>query len=303
MRQTLTRRHQDWRSRAGMTFAATVVAALAFCTLVAADEPPIFKRDNLVAWCIVPFDGKHRTPAERAAMVKRLGFTKVAYDWRDNHVGSFEEEIRQYQKQGIEYFAFWGTHDKAFALFAKYDLHPQIWQTLPSPTAATQEERVAAAVKQMLPLAERTAKMKCKLGLYNHGGWGGEPDNLVAVCKRLREEHKAGHVGIVYNLHHGHDHIGDFAQVLARMQPYLLCLNLNGMSTRGPQILPLGAGEHDVTLLKAIRDSTYRGPIGIIGHTNDDVELRLQDNLDGLAWIIPQLDGKLAGPRPKYRTR
>ena len=39
---------------------------------------------------------------------------------------------------------------------------------------------------RLLPLVERTAKMKCKLGLYNHGGWGGEPENLVAVCELLR---------------------------------------------------------------------------------------------------------------------
>ena len=76
----------------------------------------------------------------------------------------------------------------------------------------------------------------------------------------------------------------------------------NGMNTAGPQILPLGAGEHDVRLLKVIADSGYRGPVGVIGHTADDVELRLRDNLDGLDWVLPQLDGKPAGPRPKYRT-
>ena len=137
----------------------------------------IFDRKNLVAWCIVPFDGKNRGPAERAAMVKRLGLSRVAYDWRDNHVPSFEEEILQYKKHGIEYFAFWATHDKAFELFVKHDLHPQIWQTAASPDGTTNAERVSQATKQLLPLVERTARMKCKLGLYNHGGWGGEPEN------------------------------------------------------------------------------------------------------------------------------
>ncbi len=239
-------------------------------------------------------------------MVKRLGLTRVAYDWRDNHVASFEDEIIEYKKHGIEYFAFWGEHPKAFELFAKYDLHPQVWQTAPSPDGPTTEARVAASVKQLLPLVRSTAKMKCKLGLYNHGGWGGEPDNLVAVCKALRDRHQANHVGIVYNLHHGHDHIHDFAKALAAMQPYLLCLNLNGMTTHGDKtgkkILPLGAGEHDAAMLKSIRDSKYDGPLGIIGHTNDDVEQRLQDNLDGLDWLLPQLDGRDPGPRPRYRT-
>jgi hypothetical protein len=283
-------------------FVAACLPSFGAAPLVA-QEPKVFARTNLVAWCIVPFDRKKRDPAQRAAMVKRLGFTKVAYDWRDNHVPSFEEEILQYRKNGIEYFAFWSTHDKAFELFEKYDLHPQFWQILGSPNAPTQEERVALVAKQMRPLVERTAKLKCKLGLYNHGGWGGEPENLVSVCTLLRDKYKAAHVGIVYNLHHGHEHIDDFETVLARMKPYLFCLNLNGMSAKGPKILPLGAGEADVRLLKIIADSGYSGPIGIIGHTEDDVELRLRDNLDGLDWILPQLSGKAPGPRPKYRTK
>lgn len=287
-----------------------LVLLLLICSFVCADEKPavkLFDRSNLVAWCIVPFDSKNRSPADRAEMVKKLGFTRVAYDWRDTHVASFEDEILQYKKHGLDYFAFWSTHEKAFELFAKHDLHPQIWQTAPSPPAGLDPDaRVAAAVKQLLPLIERTAKAGCKLGLYNHGGWGGEPENLVAVCKMLREKHDAKHVGIVYNLHHAHDRIRDFEVSLASMKPYLLCLNLNGMATAGDRIgqkiLPLGAGEHDVAMLKIIRDGGYNGPIGIIGHTNDDVEQRLQDNLDGLDWLLPQLDGKAAGAKPVYRT-
>ena len=53
---------------------------------------------------------------------------------------------------------------------------------------------------------------------------------------------------------------------------------------------------------RTIRDSGYRGPIGIIGHTQDDAEQRLQDNLDGLDWLIPQLTGKPPGPKPRPRT-
>lgn len=271
-----------------------------------AKKPGLFARDNLVAWCIVPFDSQNRGPAARAEMVKRLGLSRVAYDWRENHVPTFEEEILQYQKHGIEYFAFWSVHEEAFKLFEKYDLHPQIWQTAPSPAGESADVRVKAAAAQMLPLVERTRKLGCQLGLYNHGGWGGEPENLIAVCRYLREQHVAEHVGIVYNLHHGHGHIDDFAASLAAMRPYLLCLNLNGMTrdgeARGQKILPLGEGEFDVALLKIVRESGYAGPIGIIGHTQDDVELRLRDNLDGLDWLLPQLDGKPAGPKPRFRT-
>src|SRR5581483_1154547 len=237
---------------------------LAISTPITRAETPANLRDDaLVAWCIVPFDAKERGPAERAEMIKRLGLRRVAYDWRDKHVPSFEEEILQYKRHDIEYFAFWATHEEAFKLFEKHNLHPQIWQTLGSPAADTQEARVKAAASQMLPLVERTRKLGCKLGLYNHGGWGGEPDNLVAVCKLLRDQHNAGHVGIVYNMHHGHGHIDDFAAALDKMKPYLLCLNLNGMTRdgdrRGQQILPLGEGEFDVKLLQIIRKSGYDG--------------------------------------------
>jgi hypothetical protein len=268
--------------------------------------PDLFSRDNLVAWCIVPFDSKNRTPAERAEMVHRLGLRRVAYDWREQHVPTFEQEILEYQRHGIEYFAFWGNHESAFQLFEKHGLHPQVWQTAPSPGGETQEAKIAAAAEKLLPLVERTRQLGGQFGLYNHGGWGGEPENLVAVCRQLRDRHDAAHVGIVYNLHHGHAHIDDFAESLALMQPYLLCLNLNGMTPRGDEvgkkILPLGSGDADLKLLTILRDSGYAGPIGIIGHTQDDVEQRLQDNLDGLDWLLPQLSGHSPGPKPIPRT-
>ncbi|MBC8352298.1 MAG: heme-binding domain-containing protein [Planctomycetes bacterium] len=290
-------------------FCWTVLLAISSSSEIRAEatnERDNFARDRLVAWCIVPFDGKKRGPAERAAMLKDLGLRRVAYDWRAEHVATFEEEILEYKRHGLEYFAFWGLHDEAFRLFEKHGLHPQIWLMLSSPTADTQEEKVRQAAMQILPVVERTRKLGSKLGLYNHGGWHGEPANMVAVCEYLREHHDADHVGIVYNQHHAHEHIDDFADVLQLMKPYLLCLNLNGMTRdgeqRGQKILPLGEGEFDVLLLKAIRDSGYSGPIGIIGHTQDDVAERLQDNLDGLDWILPQLSGKPAGAKPKPRT-
>ena len=275
-------------------------------TFAAAAPADIFARSNLVAWCIVPFDSKKRGPAERAEMAAKLGFKHIAYDWRQEHVAEFETEILEYQKRGLGYFAFWAMHEEAFKLFTKHNLHPQIWMTVPSPAGATQAERVEKAAAQLLPAVQRAGKAGSQFGLYNHGGWGGEPESMVAICEFLRTKHGATHVGIIYNQHHGHDHVDRFAAALAAMKPHLLCLNLNGMTRdgekRGQKILPLGSGELDLSLLKLIRDSGYRGAIGIIGHTNDDVEQRLRDNLDGLDWLLPQLDGKPPGPKPKYRT-
>jgi sugar phosphate isomerase/epimerase len=264
---------------------------LLFPALVRGDEPlPLFAKSNLVAWCIVPFDAAARGPAARAEMIPRLGLSRVAYDWRDEHVGSFEEEIVQYQRHGIEFFAFWDWHPNFVPLVRKYAIHPQFWITNPSPEGATQAERVERAAAPLVARVRQTRELGCQLGLYNHGGWGGEPDNLIAVCRWLREHEQADHVGIVYNLHHGHEHIHDFAEVLSRLKPYLLCLNLNGMNDNAqPKILPLGEGQHDARLLRVIADSGYRGPLGILDHRPEtDAEQSLRQNLEGLARLVEQ---------------
>ncbi|MBO94668.1 MAG: hypothetical protein CMI32_07210 [Opitutales bacterium] len=270
-----------------------LVSSLATAIAAAkAERSQVWAKENLVAWCIVPFDAKKRGPAERAAMVAKLGIKKVAYDWRGEHVATFEEEILQYKKHDIEFFAFWSWHDAIEPLIKKHGIRPQIWRTLPSPKKDTQQEKVAAAAKAMLPLAEKTKSHGLKLGLYNHGGWGGEHANLVAVCQALR---KQGHeqVGIVYNFHHGHGQVEDFQKVLAAMKPYLLCLNLNGMSGKDQKfqkILPIGKGQNEQPMMQAIQDSGYQGPIGILGHVaSRDVEIVLKENLAGFHEIVGNL--------------
>ena len=273
------------------------VAALAQTTTPRSET--VLRQDNLVAWCIVPFDAKQRGPAERAEMVKRLGLSKVAYDWRNKHVAEFEEEILEYKKHDLEFFAFWSWHDAIEPLIKRYDIHPQIWRTAPSPPADTQSERIQEAAKKLLPLVEKTRGLGLKFGLYNHGGWGGEPRNLVAVCEYLRKEHAADHVGIVYNFHHGHGHVGDFSESLSRMKPYLLCLNLNGMADPAKvdtnqhehKIKPIGSGELEFEMIHTVLNSDYAGPIGILGHRAEvDAEVAVKANLDGLDayWLTIQ---------------
>ncbi len=53
----------------------------------------LFARDNLIAWCIVPFDSKKRSPEDRAAMLEKLGFKHFAYDWRGEHIPTFDAEV------------------------------------------------------------------------------------------------------------------------------------------------------------------------------------------------------------------
>ena len=250
----------------------------------------VFAKDNLVAWCIVPFDAKKRGPAERADMAKRLGFTKIAYDWRGEHVPTFEQEILEYKKRDIEFFAFWSWHDSFEPLIKKHGIKPQIWKTLGSPKGETQEAKVDAAAKSMLPLVKKCERLGLKLGLYNHGGWGGEPTNLVAVCIALGKQGYKN-IGIVYNFHHGHDHMNDFSESIAIMKPFLLCLNLNGMSAKSQKILPIGKGQNEASMMKTILKVGYEGPIGILGHVaSRDVEIVLKENLKGLRELTGKSD-------------
>lgn len=255
-----------------------------------------FAPSRLVAWCIVPFDAKNRSPAERSAMIKDLGMQRVAYDWRKEHVSSFEEEILQYKKHQIEFFAFWSWHDAFESLITKHKIKPQIWVMLRPPKQELPfKEQVASVSQSILPLAKKTQRLGLKLGLYNHGGWGGEPRNMVAVCEHLHQQ-QANHVGIVYNFHHGHEHIDDFASSLKLMKPYLHCLNLNGMAEPetvhglNNKILPIGSGVHETKMIQEVVRQDYDGPIGILDHRNEvDAKESLQQNLAGLAEIVDQM--------------
>lgn len=275
-----------------------------------ADEP-LFARSNLVAWCIVPFDSQKRGPEERAAMLDRLGIKQLAYDWRAEHISTFDDEIKTLKRHGIKLTAFWfpGSLDNdartILAALQQNDVHTQLWVTGgggPTKSEAEQRERIVAEANRIRPIAEEAAKIGCTVELYNHGGWFGEPENQIAVIEEL----KMPNVGIVYNLHHGHEHLSRFPQLLKKMLPYLHAFNLNGMMENDGggklKIVPLGQGVLDLELLKTVRDSGYRGPIGILNHTDEDAEARLRDNLEGLDWLVSQLEGKPAGAKPQPRS-
>jgi putative heme-binding domain-containing protein len=270
-----------------------------------------FRRDNLVAWCIVPFDDRERTPEERADMLVRLGLKKYAYDYRAQHVPTFDAEMRAIKARGIELTGWWfpaALNDEArliLSVLERNGVRTQLWVTgsgAPATSPEDQRAKVVAEAARIRPIAEAAARIGCTVGLYNHGGWFGEPENQVEIIRELGLKN----VGIVYNLHHGHDHLNRFPALLTLMKPHLYCLNLNGMveqgDRKGLKIMPLGEGDLDAGLLKAIRASGYTGPIGILNHTQANAEHRLLDNLDGLDWLLPQLAGRPAGPRPKLRT-
>jgi hypothetical protein len=306
-----------------MRFTASLAAAAAVLTASlptaaragGAASEPLFARSNLAAWCIVPFDAKKRGPEERAAMLERLGLTLFAYDYRAEHIPQFDAEMEALKRHGIQLLAWWfprvmnADAQHILDVLKRHRLRPQLWVTGGGElinNAAEQMARVAAEAARIQPIATAAAKIGCSLALYNHGGWFGEPENQIAIIERLRAD-GVTNIGLVYNQHHGHDQIDRFPELLQLMKPYLVALNLNGMVREGDRtgrkILPLAQGDLDLALLRAIRDSGWHGPIGILNHTDADAEARLLDNLEGLNWLLPQLDGAPPpGPRPVPRS-
>lgn len=255
----------------------------------------LFRQDNLVAWCIVPFDSQKRSPKQRAEMLRELSISKFAYDYRAEHVSSFEEEILCLKEKNIELSAWWFPGElneeakSILALLKKYQQKPQLWVMGGGNPRMTPDEAnafVESEVKRLRPIADAGAEAGCKLALYNHGGWFGIPENLVRLVKAIDRPN----VGIVYNMHHAHDELSRLPEVLDLLKPYLLCLNINGMQTDGEKIgkkiLIIGQGDQDPNMIRAILASGYSGPIGILNHTDEDARIRLQANMNGLRQVL-----------------
>ena len=248
-----------------------------------------------MAWCIVPFDSFNRPPLERAKMLSDLQFTKFAYDYRAEHVPTFEEEILALKKYNIELTAWWfpgSLNDEAkmtLALFEKHQVTPQLWVMGGGDVNMSKDDEdrfIESEVNRLRPIAEAGNRIGCSLALYNHGGWFGVPENMVRLVKAIDRPN----VGIVYNLHHAHDQIDRLPAVLKLLKPYLLALNVNGMETKGDQIgkkiLIIGEGDRDTQVFRQISESGYAGPIGILNHTQEDAYQRLDKNIKGLQSLL-----------------
>jgi hypothetical protein len=102
--------------------AAFVFAVLLLNSAAAQQNGKLYSKKNLIAWCIVPFDNQNRTPEQRAQMLNNLGIDKLAYDWREKHVTTFDDELNALKKHNISLQSFWyysGPHpenDKNFAI-------------------------------------------------------------------------------------------------------------------------------------------------------------------------------------------
>jgi sugar phosphate isomerase/epimerase len=246
------------------------------------------------AWCIVPFDKNERNPQERINMLKDLGIQTYAYDWREKHLPEMSDEFILAQQNNVAINAVWmwidpkvdaikklsSANESVIKTIEKTGLKTTLWVSFQPEYFKGLDD--AAAVKKgaemIYYLHDRCAAIGCKLALYNHGDWFGDPANQIKIIRTLGRYD----IGLVYSFHHAHQQMNQFEQMVKMMVPYLVAVNLNGMKRGGPQIYPLGKGDDEKAMIDILLKAGYKGPFGILGHKEDaDVKLILQENLEG----------------------
>ena len=253
------------------------------------------ENQDLYPWCIVAFDSLERTPQQRIDMLKDLGFNKYAYDWRDKHLKQTSEELKLATENNIEVISVWlwmnakrdslgklsPGNERFFDIVEQSGLKTTFWVSMSENffKDLDQEQSLERASNFVDFVAEKSKKLGCKVALYNHGGWFGNPYNEIEIIKKLPQHE----LSLVYNFHHGHHTIDKFPELAKVIVPYLSAVNLNGMEKNGEKILPIGKGDYENNMIQTLKDNGYNGPWGILGHVeNADVEVILKENIEGL---------------------
>jgi sugar phosphate isomerase/epimerase len=303
--------------------ATVIVSSIVVISLRASAEHKrtgrLWQHDNLVAWCVVPFDANHRGPEQRAQMLRQLGFKHFAYDWREKDIPTFDAEIEALQKYGIDLFAWWFPFDaddpvarQTLEVFKRHNVHPQLWvmQSQKRPvgpknakpmTREEQQQRVRQEANRISALVKLAAPYGSKIELYNHNGWYGVVENELAIISRLKEI-GVSDVGMVYNLSHAHDEVHDdtrdFPALWTRMQPHVVAVNITGM---GPvdQIIYPSQGALELNMMRTIEKSGWKGAVGLIAEKGGDAKVTLKNYMTGLDWLAAEIiQPNSGGPRP-----
>jgi len=336
----------------------------------------LWAHDNLFAWGAAVFDQNERGPKARAEMLERLGFKRVAFNWRENNIPTFDLEIEALKSHGIDLLAWalyvtddagvqqpWkdypvespgvlmGGREPAIQLsvqglletFKRHRVHPQLWLiqplrpvTLPARakemstaqllqsadlmqsinaqsaehwrqdlastrTPQAQQLRVKREADRVAALVRLTEPYGVKVELYNHNGWFGMMDNQLAVIERLNALGVTD-VGIVYNFDHArdalHDDTVDFPTLWSKIGPHVVAINVSGTHAEPSALYP-SQGDRELEMMRTIRASGWKGPVGLNAEPGTDAEVTFKNCLVGLDWLAAELrQVGSAGPRP-----
>jgi glucose/arabinose dehydrogenase/mono/diheme cytochrome c family protein len=271
---------------------------------------PLWAAGNVFASDLVPFGKPLQNTQQRLDTLTELGIKRYVFSCREENLDVFDGEVREAKKRGIELFGVEvkatisvDARDRLFQVIEKHGIHPQIWvfaEGGSSKTSTEDQATINRVVDQLRPFVTAAQRLDCQVGLYNHGGWFGVPENQLAMIERF-ENDGFKNVGMICNFHHSHKFLIGFHGKWGKTQSHILAVNLNGTvagantdgttsNNDGITILPLSAGDQELGMMRVIQESGWRGPVGIIGHRFDEeVKTTLGNNLRGLDWLAHEL--------------
>lgn len=240
-------------------------------------------------------------------MLQRLGFKNFAFDWRSKDVPTFDAEVEALDRYGIRLVAWWFPTDAGdpnaqiiLNVIKRHGIHPQLWvmgSGSPTVTDAEQAQRVEQEAERIRKIVEMAAPYGCKVELYNHNGWFGQPSNEVAVIERLKQK-GVDDVGMIYNFSHSHGDVSNFPAIWNHIQPCVVAVNVSGI-VASEKLIPPSQGDNELDMLRTIQHSGWRGPIGLIAEQGGDAEITLSNDLRGLDWLSKEIAHPgSGGPRP-----
>lgn len=259
--------------------------------------------EELTPWCIVNFDSLERSPIDRINMLKKMGFTKYGYEWDERHLIEMKEEFTLAKENNIEIMSIFlwlnakrdsigklsPSNKRMLSILKDVEYKPTIWLSFSNNyfEDLNQEQSISLAIEFIKFIKFEADKIGCKVALYNHHGWFGNPHNQVKIIELLPQDS----LSMVYNFHHAHQYLDEFPEIAKKIKPYLSYVNINGMRKEGPQILTIGEGDHEVDMLNILLKEGFVGPWGILGHIeSEDVQKVLERNVNGLKSLKSRID-------------
>lgn len=267
-------------------------------------ESPIHVKE-LSPWCIIDFDLLKRTPKQRIAMLKEMGFNKYGYEKGKGNLSEMREEFQLAKENNIEITSLFlwlnadrdsigklsASNQELLRNLKNAEAKPTLWVSFSTNyfEKLNHEQSITLSVEMIRFIKLKADELGCKLALYNHHGWFGNPHNQVEILEKLNQDS----IAIVFNFHHAHQYVDEFPEIVKKIKPYLSYVNLSGVKKEGPKILTIGEGDYEFEMIKQLLDAGYNGPWGILGHIeNQDVQKVLDRNVEGLKVLNSKLKRK-----------
>ena len=274
-----------------------IISFLIFVCLFAcmSESKDLIVVDDVAPWCIIDFDSLDRSPEQRIAMLKEMGFTKYGFNKGKGDLSKMKYEFKLAKENNIEITSIFlwlnakrdsigklsSMNRELLANLADIDSKPDIWLSFSNNffEDRDQVQSIEYAVEMVEFVKLKADELGCELALYNHRGWFGNPHNQMEILDKIKDDS----ITMVFNFHHAHEYVDEFPEIAKKITPYLSYVNLNGVKKEGPEILTIGEGDHEYEMIRQLLDEGFNGPWGILGHIKtEDVQKVLYRNIEGL---------------------